>query len=985
MQRYGNYRSSLHKNSHIAAVIHHWKALTKGSLFKNIILGGISLVLLGVLALFLGYLWIAQTLPSADDIANRDIAQSTKIFDRTGTHLLYEISADEKRTVVPIEKIPKTLINATITAEDRKFYSHGGIDYLGIARSIYEDIKCGCKAQGASTITQQMVRNVILTLDKTYTRKIKEILLSYAVEQKFSKDQIMALYLNQIGYGSTNYGVESASQSYFHKSVTDLTLAESATLAALPKQPSTYLNHPDRLKERRDWILESMETLGYATHDEVVAAEAQDTPVIAKLTNIEAPHFVMWVKQQLEETYTEREVETGGLTVTTTLDFDKQQEAEAAVTAGVAAKSAAYGFNNAGLLAIDPKTGQILAMVGSADYNNEEIQGQVNVTQQPLQPGSSMKPLIYAAAWEKGYTPNTILWDVVTVFQTNTGPYEPHNYDASSQHGFVTMRKALQGSLNIPAVKALDLVGVDNAVTFLQRMGYTTLSDRSRFGLSLVLGGAEVTMMDHIRAYGTFANNGLQQETSGILKVTDPTGAVLQEWKSEDHVGKQLLDANLTATVSNVLSDNNARSYIFGTNSALQLGARPAAAKTGTTNDFNDAWTMGYTPSLVASVWVGNTDGTKMFKNAEAVFVAAPIWKDFMQKALDGTPIEQFPAPVITATGKAMLDGNIPTTTYTIDTSSGKLATEFTPDRLKKTETCGEYHEILTYVNRNDPRGPVPTNPAADPEYQSWEDAVQKWIAYHNTNLKPGESALVTCNAVPKESDDTHTQQNAPSIQFLSPNNNQSVGRSFTTSLNASVRRSFSRVEYFIDGSFVSTSRNMNGDTVVLPSWVGAGNHTLTADIYDDVDNSASASIMIQVTESATEQATFRISNPFNGQTIDNTGTPYVVTVEAPSASSITYLEITAQNLWTGESTVIGSTNHPSSITSLSWNITADARYQLTARASTPSGTTLESTPLIVTVTTPPPSPNGTPIDSVLITPDPNAPAADPISIIPTP
>lgn len=969
MQRYGNYRSSLHKNRHVAALIHRWKATTKGSLIKNIILSGIALALLGALVLFIGYLWISQTIPSADDIARINVAQSTKIYDRTGTHLLYEIAANEKRTIVPIEKMPKTLINATITAEDRKFYSHGGIDYLGIVRSIYEDIKCGCKAQGASTITQQMVRNVILTLDKTYTRKIKEILLSYAVEQKFSKDEIIGLYLNQIGYGSTNYGVESASWAYFGKSVTDLTLAESATLAALPKQPSFYLNNPDRLKERRDWILESMETLGYATHDEVVAAEAQNTPAIAKLTNITAPHFVMWLKQQLEESYTELEVETGGLSVITTLDYEKQKKAEEAIDAGVTAKGAAYGFNNAGLIAIDPKTGQILAMVGSADYSNVEIQGQVNVTQQPLQPGSSMKPLIYAAAWEKGYTPNTILWDVATIFQTSTGPYEPHNYDASSQHGFVTMRKALQGSLNIPAVKTLDLVGVDNAITFLQRMGYTTLTNRSRFGLSLVLGGAEVTMMDHIRAYGTFANNGLQQETTGILKVTDPTGTILQEWKPEEHLGKQLLDANLTTTVSNVLSDNNARSYIFGTNSALQLGTRPVAAKTGTTNEFNDAWTMGYTPSLVTSVWVGNTDGKKMYKNAEAVVVAAPIWKDFMQKALDGTPIENFPAPVITATGKAMLDGNIPTSTFTIDTSSGKLATEFTPDRLKKTETCGEYHTILTYVNRDDPRGPAPTDPKADPEYQTWEDAVQKWIVSHNTNLKPEDKPLITCGNVPTESDDTHTPQNIPSIQFISPSNNQTIDRSFVTVLNTSVRRAFSRIEYFIDGALIATDHNMNGDTVTLPSWVSIGNHTLTASIYDDVDNSSTASIMVQVSSSATEQATFRITNPFNGQTIDNTGIPYNVVIEIPDAQNVTYLEVTAQNLWTGETKVIGSADHPSSITSIQWSFLADARYQLTARAATPTGGTLEAPPIIITVTTPPPPASGTPIDSVFITP----------------
>ncbi len=966
MQRYGKYRSELHKNRFVAALLHRMKALTKGSFVKNLILGGIVLFLLGALSLFVGYLWIKQTLPTTEDILNRDIAQSTKIYDRTGTHLLYEIAENEKRTIVPIEQIPQTLIDATITAEDRQFYNHNGINYFSIARSIYEDIKCGCKAQGASTLTQQMVRNVILTLDKTVIRKVKEILLAYAVEDKFTKAEILSLYLNQIGYGGANYGVQSASQAYFSKDVKELTLAESATLAAMPKQPSRYLRDPELLKTRRDWVLNNMEELGYASHDDVATALASETPVVAKLSNITAPHFVLWVKDQLETVYTEREVETGGLNVITTLDYSKQMAAEAAVTANVTAKGEIYGFNNASLLAIDPKTGQVLAMVGSADYFNDEIHGQVNVTEQALQPGSSMKPLIYAASWEKGYTPNTILWDVDTVIPTETGPYNPHNYD-NGEHGYVTMRKALQGSLNIPAVKAMYLVGVDSALTFLQRMGYTTLEDRSRFGLSLVLGGGEVTMIDHLRAYGTLANGGSQQTTTGILKVTDSSGTILEEWRAEEHPGTQVIDRNIAHTVSNVLSDNNARSYVFGVNSALQLGGRPVAAKTGTTSDFNDAWTMGYTPSLAAGVWVGNTDGTTMKKNSEAVFVAAPMWKEFMQKALDGTSIEAFPTPTIASTGKAMLDGNIPVTTYTVDTSTGKLANEYTPERFKKTETCGEYHDILLYVNRNDPRGPIPENPSADPQYQVWENAVQAWITKHNASLKPGEAAITTCKDVPTDTDDVHTLQNQPSIRITSPNNGDVLGRTLSTTLNTSVRRSFSRVEYTIDGAVVGIGHNMNGDMFVLPSWVAMGNHTLSATIYDDVDNAASDSVTISINESGGETATFHITNPFSNQTIENTGAAYTIVIEVPDMNEVTYLEVTAENLWTGETTMVGSTANPSSITSISWTTGDDARYQLVARASTPAGGTLESSPVIVTVTTPTPS-SGTPIDSTLIT-----------------
>lgn len=952
MQRYGNYRSSLHKNRHLAAILHRMKALAGGSLVKNVLLGGLALGLLGVLALFVGYLYFQSTLPSAEDIMNRDVAQSTKIYDRTGAHLLYEIAENEKRTIVPFEQIPKNLINATLTAEDRKFYTHGALNYLSIVRSVYENVKCGCKAQGASTLTQQMVRNVILTLDKTYTRKIKEILLSYAVEQKFTKDEILALYLNQIGYGSTNYGVESASQAYFGKPVSEIDLAEAATLAAMPKQPSRYLRDPELLKARRDWILTNMEELGYATHDEVAAALAQETPVVAKLTNITAPHFVMWVKEQLETTYTEREVETGGLKVITTLDYDKQAAAEAAVKATVDAKGAVYGFNNASLLSIDPKTGQILAMVGSTDYNNDEIQGQVNVTLQALQPGSSMKPIIYAAAWEKGYTPNTILWDVDTIFPTETGPYNPQNYD-NGERGYVTMRKALQGSLNIPAVKTSYLVGVQSGIDFAERLGYSTFEDRSKFGLSLVLGGAEVTMLDHVRAYGTFAYGGIQQETVGILSVQDAKGAMIEEWKADEHAGKQVIDANLAATVSNVLSDNNARSYVFGTNSALQLGDRPVAAKTGTTNDFNDAWTVGYTPSLATAVWVGNTNGTQMNKNAEAVFVAAPMWKEYMQAALLNTPVEQFPAPRIDTVGKDMLDGKIPTTTFTIDTSSGKLATEYTPEQFKKTETCGEYHTILRYVNLSDPRGAAPKEGAYDSSEPAWETAVQAWISKRNASLKPGESPLVTCGTVPTEYDDVHTAESIPSISITSPSNRDVLSRTITTALDTSVRGTFSRVDYAIDGALAATSDDMNGDSFTLPSWVASGLHTLSATIYDSNGNNATDSISVTINESSGSEASFHITNPFPNQTIENVGAPYIVVIEVPDAQDVNYMEITAQNLWTGATTVIGSTSSPSSITSIPWTMGADAKYQLVARASTETGGTLESIPVVVTVTTP--------------------------------
>ncbi|MDQ5952339.1 MAG: penicillin-binding protein, partial [Patescibacteria group bacterium] len=604
MYRYSQGRRVRSMNLSFSGLKQRLKNLKKGSIIKNLILLCLAGGLFGAIVLLGLFAYYSTQLPDPDSILNRDVAQSTKIFDRTGTHLLYEIAPDQKRTLVTIDKIPLIAQQATITAEDRAFYEHNGISFKGIARAMLTNlIHLDPNGQGASTITQQFIKKAFLTDDRTYSRKIKEIIIAIALEKKFEKDEILQMYLNEIPYGGTNYGIESASQSYFNKSVQDVTLAEAATLAALPNRPSTFLNNPDLLKDRRDWILDGMVEEGYVSQEDADAAKAQETPVTVAVRNIQAPHFVLWVKEQLEEKYGARTTETGGLKVITSLDYDKQKIAEEAVTNGLAAKGATYNFNDVGLVSIDPKTGQVLAMVGSPDYWNDESDGQVNVTLRQLQPGSSIKPMVYASAFERGYTPNTVLWDVDTVFPTATGNYEPHNYDGN-EHGYVTMRKALQGSLNIPAVKTLYLAGIDNALALGDRLGYTTLREEY-VGLSMVLGGVRVTPLEHTSAYATFANNGVKQDVVSIIKVEDSHGEVLEEWKAEDHPGTEAMEKNIAATLSNVLSDNAARSYVFGANNYLVLNGRPAAAKTGTTNEYKDAWTMGYTPSLATGVWVG--------------------------------------------------------------------------------------------------------------------------------------------------------------------------------------------------------------------------------------------------------------------------------------------------------------------------------------------------------------------------------------------
>lgn len=965
MHRYAKYRNYLHKNKLAQKLLHKWNGINKGAIAKNLLLAGLGCFFLGALFLLGAYAWLSHTLPNPEEIGTRDIVQATQIYDRTGEHLLYTIAADEKRTLVSIEEIPQNVIDATVTAEDRNFYNHHGISFKGILRAVFQNIiELDATGQGASTITQQLVKNAILTTEKTYSRKFKEIILSLALERRYAKEEILQMYLNEIPYGSTNYGVESASQAYFGKHVSDLTLAESATVAAIPNRPTALLNNPDLLKERRDWILDGMVELSYITQEEADAAKAEETPVSLHVGDITAPHFVFWIKEQLEETYSEREVEQGGLKVISTLDYDKQILAETAVKNGIDTNGASAGFNNSGLLALDPKTGQVLAMVGSVDYFNEEIDGQVNVTVQPLQPGSSIKPIIYAAAFEKGYTPNTIVWDVDTVFPTATGNYEPKNYSGTTL-GHMTLRKALQGSLNIPAVKTLYLVGVEHALDFAERLGYTTFEDRSRFGLAIVLGGGEVKMLEHANAYAAFANQGKQSDVVGILKVERmASGEVLEEWKAEEHVPEQVIDNNVAATITNVLSDNNARAYIFGATNWLTLGSRPVAAKTGTTNEYKDAWTMGYTPSLVAGVWVGNTDGTKMKSGSDSSRTAAPIWNEFMRAALDGTPIEAFPSPSIPVTGKDMLDGKIPTTTYTIDTSSGYLATDRTPERYREEVTCGEYHTILKYVDKNDPLGAAPTAPESDPYYKIWEDALQAWITTHNS--RPDVEPMVTCGDIPTEEDDVHTAQNEPDIEIKNPDNNDEVARQFEVTIDAETRRPFSRVEYFIDDVLVESSTSMDTASITLPAWVDAGDHMLKATIYDDVDNTMSDSVRLDVTEDG-DTGTFRLTNPFNGQLIEKSSstTTYDIVIEIPDEEDISYLEITTKNLWNGDVTVVGSSLNPSSITTIKWTLPNPARYQLTARAASQDGSTLESIPVMVRVKNAPPS-SSIPIEAVI-------------------
>ncbi len=821
-----------------------WMPLIKTGLFA---LG--VLLTVGFFSFMVFATWVSRDLPDPNSLASREIPQSTKIFDRTGTHLLYEIHGDEKRTLIKIQDIPKIMQQATIAIEDRGFYEHHGIYWRGLIRAVFMSVIKVQRVQGTSTLTQQLVKNAVLTNQRSLLRKLKEFILALQIERRYSKEEILQMYLNEIPYGSTLYGVESASQSYFGKSAKDLTLDEAALLAAVPQAPDFYSpygtgSHGDnrpRLVGRQQHVLSLMAEQGFITAEQSREAKAVDTLKKLKpkrVGDIQAPHFVTYVRSLLTDKYGQKKVEQGGLKVTTTLDWDKEQVAEEEVLKGVEARGKAYHFTNAALVSIDPKTGQILAMVGSKDFFDTEHDGQVNVTLRPRQPGSSFKPIVYAAGFIKGYLPTTQLWDVETTFKTDIGPYTPHDYDGK-ERGPVAIRQALQGSLNIPAVEMLYLVGVGRALDFAESLGYTTFAERSRFGLALVLGGAEVKPLEHAAAFGTFATEGVLYPSSAILKVEEPDGTSLEEWKPSP--GARVMEPQIARLVSNVLSDNDARAFIFGAHNALTLPDRPVAAKTGTTSNYHDAWTVGYTPSLVAAVWVGNNDNKEMKKGADGSVIAAPIWQAYMRRATRGTPVESFVPPAPPTTDKPVLLGGAVQHSVKIDRISGKRATENTPPELIEERIMYETHSILYYLDKDDPLGPPPTNPASDPQFENWEAAVQAWAQ---------RAQWHTTSTIPVELDDVHTPANQPQVTILQPTMSQTIPER-TLFLNLDVRapRSLSRVEVTMDGlplgSHASPPWNFD---LHIPNMIGKGPHEVGVTVFDDVGNRGRAAVTIDLT-----------------------------------------------------------------------------------------------------------------------------------------
>lgn len=709
----------------------------------------VFLFMVGVITAISLFIYYSKDLPNPGKINKRVVIESTKIYDRTGEHLLYELYGEEKRTVVPIENIPETVKKATIVLEDNIFYSHHGFDAAAITKAACYEIssKIGlgdlgglCPKRGGSTITQQFIKNSLLTSERRYSRKIKELILAIEIENKFSKDDILGMYLNEIPYGSNSYGIEAAAKTFFGVSVGDLTLAQAALLACLPNAPSYYSpygSHTDKLLNRWTYALDRMYELGYITEEQKESAKNEDIlSQVKPLSNIlQAPHFSMYVKEKLEEQFGEKELQSKGLKVYTTLDWDLQKKAENIVLEGVNAEGAKWRFSNAALVAVNPQNGQVLAMAGSKDYWDKSIDGNVNVATRLRQPGSSFKPYIYARAFQEGYTPDTIIYDVPTNFgKDGSGNYyRPNNYDGSF-HGPMKMKEALARSLNIPAVKALYLVGIKDAISQVELMGINTLKN-PHLGLSLVLGGGEVKLLEHVGAFGVFGAEGIKHEQKVVLRIEDNFGNEVANYEKSE--GKRVLERNSALQITEILSDDNLRKPTFGANSKLNVPGHQVAVKTGTTNDFKDGWTIGTTPSLTVGVWAGNNNSSSMRVGADGIYVAGPIWNKFMTEALANKQDEKFAEPVKVEAGKDVLDGKIKNEVKEIKVCKVKKDKYCVPkdgdcgdkDDKKKKFFIG--HSILYYVDKDDPRGDQPKKPKNDPQFEKWEEGVVKWGEKH--------------------------------------------------------------------------------------------------------------------------------------------------------------------------------------------------------------------------------------------------------------
>lgn len=780
------------------------------------------------------YLYVAYLLPLPDPFAQASIHPTTKIYDRHGL-LLYEVLQPEsgQKSFVPLKQIPQSFIDATLAAEDINFYSHPGVDVVAIGRALFFNIQQQRIVSGASTITQQLVRNLLGIRNRDIWDKGLEALYAIRLSHVYSKDEILELYLNTIYYGNLAYGAQSAAQNYFSKHIYDLDLAQMTFLAGLPQSPSRYDPYVSfaEAKKRQRYVLDQMVKHGFLASEEADEAFNEPLHLAADAHPIKAPHFVHYVLNGLEETYGEDMVHRGGLRVTTTLDYNLQLQAEAIIRRHLELLSR-HNVQSAALIALDVETGQVLTWVGSANYFDEEIDGAVDISTSLRQPGSSIKPLTYLLAFEKGYNPATVIFDIPTQFSTATGPYTPKNYDLEF-HGPVRVRTALASSYNVPAVKTLEFVGVGSLLSFLSDLGIQTLDESAaHYGLSLTLGGGEVRLIDMARAYHVLASYGSKIDPSPILEIQGPGGELLYTWQQPraQYVLGEYGRENAYLIID-ILKDPDARIPGFGEGSVLEI-SHEAAVKTGTTRNFRDNWTIGFTPRLLTAVWVGNADASPM-ENISGVSGAAPVWADFMEAALAASPKESFevPAGIVEAEICAL---------------SGKLPTQYCAERVYERFHRGnvpaeydDYHQLFTLNTQNGHivhlacADDYPSLVLAEKVLVAYPSELQKWAAEKGLSLPPSEPCA-TPSAYPDDSPNGYPNDQVDGLFIHHPANNDEFILDYSlpaedqkVPLRVSAPHNTLEVTFFIDDEPVGSQREIPYTLLWLPT---KGEHSFRAE-----------------------------------------------------------------------------------------------------------------------------------------------------------
>ncbi len=797
-----------------------------------------SVVLLGLSGILI---WVSTlAVPSIDSFSDRKTSNSTTIYDRTGKIILYDVIESAERTAIESEKISSAMKSAMIAAEDIEFYTHKGIRLSSTLRGVFTTTlsKLGLPVQGSggSTITQQVIKNTILTSDKSVVRKVKEWILAVKLEKVYEKDQILTMYLNEVPFGGNVYGIEAASRHFYNKSAIDLSVAESSYLAAIVNRPSylsPYGKHLDVLEGRKNYVLGKMlatKKIDQTTYD---AARAEKVVFTEKKDNqSKAIHFVEYVRSIIERQYGVDAMTEGGFKVITTLDWKIQEKAQEYTLKRALENEKAYNASNAAVVAIAPSSGDILAMVGSRSYEDKYIDGKFNVALAKRQPGSSFKAIVYATAFEMGYTPDTKLFDVETQFgsgcasssfetTTNGSCYAPNNYDGEWK-GLMTLRSALGGSRNIPAVKLLYLVTPANSLRLAKTLGMQSLGNASRYGLTLVLGGGEVRLVDITGAYAAFANDGVYTQPHGILSIESKSTGKKVYTHTPRNV--QALSSQAARQLNSVLSDDAARRPLFG---GAFSGMGAVALKTGTTNNNRDAWLIGYTPDIAVGVWCGNNDNKPMTKGSS---IAINLWRDVMYAGFSSVgrnssftaPLA--PDPVSPAVLRGHWQGN---ESFVVDTVSGKLATDMTPVETRKEFVFGTPHTILHYVRPGDARsgaGSVGTT-----MYNSWEYGIQKWIASNP------ESIPEAAPEKPIEYDDIHTEENKPKISLLNQNLTMQAGGQYTLDMQTTGLYPVKQLEVYMNDELIVKTKPSQMITIQAPE--ATGRYVLRLVAVDEVWN----------------------------------------------------------------------------------------------------------------------------------------------------